>query len=187
VSTADGQAVPLVLELLLESAWDLMTQVRPFEADTPTGWGADVEAWRERYQAYLQDPAVDWAFPVPPEAPDPGLPAGEFGRIELPGRREHVGWVTEETRFGIQVAVVRGWDGQVKAVVAVGPGCQFVPLPAPLKRPEPRAAIGVGPHSAAAWLDEGPDEDEPVDDDLGPEVDDLGDTAGRQHQEGAPF
>lgn len=69
------------------------------------------------------------------EAAEPPLPEGQFGRIELPGYRQHTGFVTEESRFGVQVATVRDWDGQVIAEVMPGPGSQFVHLPAPLKRP----------------------------------------------------
>jgi hypothetical protein len=84
--------------------------------------------------------------PVAEPPPDePLLPEGEFGRIELPGYRQHTGWVTEETRFGAQVAVVRDWRGLVLAEVVIGPGSQFVHLPTPLRRPEApeQAAIAV--------------------------------------------
>lgn len=57
---------------------------------------------------------------------------GVWGRVELPGFRNHCGWVTEATRFGAQVAVVTGDDGREIAVVVFGPGCQFVHLPEPL-------------------------------------------------------
>lgn len=92
------------------------------------------------------------------EGREPSLPEGIYGRIELPGYRNHTGWVTEETRFGVQMAVVRDWDGRVVAEVAPGPLCQFVHLPTPLKRPEPqeRAAITSG----NPWGDEPDDWDE---------------------------
>jgi hypothetical protein len=99
-----------------------------------------------------------------PEAPLPSpetLPDGIFGRIELPGWRNHTGWITDEPRFGGQMAVVRDWDGRVIAEVSPGPGCQIVHLPTPLKRPEPRAALPAGP-----WRDHDPDED--LDDENGP-------------------
>lgn len=87
--------------------------------------------------------------------PDASLPDGVFGRIELPGRRNHTGWVTDETRFGVQAAIVRGWDGEVIAEVFPGPGVQFLHLATPLKRPGPQAAIGATP--ASSW-DGGDDE-----------------------------
>jgi hypothetical protein len=75
---------------------------------------------------------------------DPGpLPDGFFGRVELPGYRSHTGFITEETRFGAQVAVVRDWNGALVAEVCIGPMCQVVHLPAPLRRPEP-AALTAG-------------------------------------------
>lgn len=91
------------------------------------------------------------AEPVPP------LPPGKWGRVELPGRREHTGFIAEETRFGQQAAVVRNWDGAEVATVYGGPGCQMVWLPAPLKRPEPQRAITAGPVTWRA------DEDDPDD------------------------
>lgn len=82
------------------------------------------------------------------------LPEGIYGRIELPGYRNHTGWVTEETRFGVQMAVVRDWDGRVVAEVAPGPLCQFVHLPTPLKRPDPQeqAAITSGAGGSDDYL-----------------------------------
>jgi transcriptional regulator with XRE-family HTH domain len=90
-------------------------------------------------------------LPEAETAAGPELPEGVYGRVELPGYRNHTGWVTEETRFGVQMAVVRDWDGAVVAEVAPGPLCQFVHLPTPLKRPEPqeRAAITSGSMQAA--------------------------------------
>ena len=67
--------------------------------------------------------------------------------MELPGYRNHTGWISEETRFGVPMAVVRGWDGEEVAQVAPGPGCQVVLLPTPLKRPDPAtepAALTAG-------------------------------------------
>ena len=64
----------------------------------------------------------------------------------MPGRREDTGWITEETRFGAVMAVVRDWDGRETAAIALGPACRLVYLPTPLKRPEAprRAAITSG-------------------------------------------
>lgn len=89
-----------------------------------------------------------------PKADEPALPEGIYGRVELPGYRNHTGWVTEETRFGVQMAVVRDWDGRVVAEVAPGPLCQFVHLPTPLKRPDPqeRAAITSGAGGSDDYL-----------------------------------
>ncbi len=93
--------------------------------------------------------------------PEPPLPDGIFGRVELPGYRQHTGWITEEPRFGQQMAVVRDWDGREIAMAALGPGCQVVVLPTPRKRPEPPKALTSG----SAWDDEDDDYDEEAGDD----------------------
>ena len=85
-------------------------------------------------------------LPLPhrgPESPAP-LPDGIWARVEMPGYRENTGWVTEETRFGAQAAVVRDWDGGIEAEVILGPGCRVVRLPVPLRRPGPQAALPAG-------------------------------------------
>lgn len=87
-----------------------------------------VEVWRAWHEAAFAEMTA-------PE-PEP-LPDGIFGRIELPGYRNHTGWITDELRFGQQVAVVRDWDRCEVAMVVLGPGCQIVALPTPLKRPDP--------------------------------------------------
>lgn len=98
-----------------------------------------------------------FSAPEPEPEADP-RPPGIWGRVELPGRRDHTGWITEETRFGAQVAVVRDWDGHEVAWVAIGPGCQVLPLPTPLKRPEPAKALPAGRFGYLA--EDGYDEDD---------------------------
>jgi len=88
--------------------------------------------------------------PHQPE-PDDTLPGGAWGRVELPGYRQHTGWLTEETRFGVQMAVVRDFDGREVAAYAIGGGSRVVYLPAPLKRPESQAALPAGEYE-----DDGP-------------------------------
>lgn len=92
-------------------------------------------------------------------APDP-LPPGRWGRIEIPGYRENEGWISEETRFGLQVAVVRDRDGTETAAVGMGPLCRVVWLPVPDPRPEPRLALPAG---GSPWADG----DDDLDDDDG--------------------
>ena len=100
-------------------------------------------------------PPEPWVIPPAAPDPEPPLPDGIFGRVELPGWRNHTGWITDEVRFGEQMCVVRNWDGQVVAMVKLGPACQVLPLPTPLKRPEPKAAITAGARD---------DDDEDLDD-----------------------
>lgn len=78
-----------------------------------------------------------------PSEPDP-LPPGRYGRVEIPGYRENEGWISEETRFGLQVAVVRDREGAETAAIGVGPLCRVVWLPVPEARPEPRLALTAG-------------------------------------------
>ena len=58
-------------------------------------------------------------------------PPGRYGRVEIPGYRENEGWICEETRFGLQVAVVRDREGRETAAVGIGPLCRVVWLPVP--------------------------------------------------------
>jgi hypothetical protein len=67
--------------------------------------------------------------------------------------------VTERDRAGVRVLAIAGWDGRVVAEVPGQSLYRYVPLPTPLKRPEPqeRAAITVG----GAWKDDDWDERNP--------------------------
>ena len=78
-----------------------------------------------------------------PKADEPALPEGIYGRIEIPGMRSDTGWITEGTRGGQTVLVVRDWNGCPLGEYILGPACRLVHLPTPLKRPDPqeRAAI----------------------------------------------
>jgi hypothetical protein len=121
---------------------------------TPADKPGVAEAWRrltEAKDAGLEEREAIAALPL-----EPPLPPGQFGRIELPGYRNHTGWITEETRFGVQLAVIRDWDGHEVAAVAVGPLCQVVYLPTPLRRPDPGplAALPAG-HYEGYYGDEG--------------------------------
>ena len=104
--------------------------------------------------------ALDGEVPAPEARPGPAAeerPPGIWARVELPGWRNHTGWITEEMRFGTAAAVVRDWDGREVAVVYPGPACQVLPLPTPLKRPEPQTALsGPGPRPAFADVDDDP-------------------------------
>lgn len=81
-----------------------------------------------------------------PEHAGPPLPEGIWGRVELPGMRSHTGWITEGTRGGQCVLVVRDWEDRPLGEYILGPACRHVHLPTPQKRPEPqeRAAITPG-------------------------------------------
>lgn len=78
-------------------------------------------------------------------APDPEpVPPGRYGRVEIPGYRENEGWISEETRFGQQVAVVRDREGCETAAIGIGPLCRVVWLPVPGLHPEPLAITSGG-------------------------------------------
>ena len=89
-------------------------------------------------------------------------PDGFWGRVEIAGYRDATGWVTDEPRFGLQMAVVRDWDGRVIDEFAMGPNSRIEHLPTPLKRPGPRAALPPGDPDVAWAGDEpeDPDRDE---------------------------
>ena len=124
-----------LLDLMLRGAW--VTIANP-------GNGS---AWSGRIIAMHDDPGVvieqadgvriclPQSFTVTeaaePPQPEPETPEGTYGRVEIPGYRENEGWVTEETRFGQQAAVVRDRDGTELAVVMPGPGSRFVRLAPP--------------------------------------------------------
>ena len=74
--------------------------------------------------------------------PESALPEGEYARVEIMGHDAHTGWVTERDRAGIRVLAVADWDGRVIAEVPGQSLYRFVPLPTPLKRPEPQTRAG---------------------------------------------
>lgn len=82
----------------------------------------------------------------PPQEP---LPEGEYARVEVMGHASHTGWVTESTRAGQPVMVIRDWDGQVVAEVPGHSLYRFLPLATPQKRPDPEPVraitSGLGP------------------------------------------
>jgi hypothetical protein len=80
---------------------------------------------------------------APQEDAEP-LPDGEYARVEILGHDSHTGWVTDSTRAGVPVMVVRDWDGRVIAEVPGGSLYRFVPLATPLKRPVTRAMLPSG-------------------------------------------
>jgi hypothetical protein len=88
--------------------------------------------------------------------PEPPLPDGEFGHVELPGFVQHTGWVTEGTRAGCPVLVIRDWDGRKIAEVVPQAMRQFIALPTPLKRPESQAALPAGAGLDAEYDDANP-------------------------------
>lgn len=83
-------------------------------------------------------------------------PDGFWGRVEIAGYRDATGWVTEQTRFGQQCAVVSDWEGRETDTFILGPNSRVLHLPTPLKRPGPVAAITAGDDED---LDDGYDRD----------------------------
>jgi len=118
----------------------------------------------DRLRAILQQgpdlPASLLPVPQPAAERDPSLPDGEYARVEIMGHDEHTGWVTESTRAGQPVMVIRGWDGLVIAEVPGHALYRFLPLPTPLRRPEPRAAIAAAYADAAEDFGESGYDDE---------------------------
>lgn len=121
-----------------------------------------------RYLPGAPDPALQAAFnrlsgaryETPESAPDPEpAPPGRYGRVEIPGYRENEGWISEETRFGLPVAVVRDREGCETAAIGIGPLCRVVWLPVPGLEPEPRLALTAG---ESGWDDDLDDDDEPL-------------------------
>jgi hypothetical protein len=110
----------------------------------------DIREVMERTLAALREPAGGEEAPAGDSRPD-----GIWGRVELPGRRDHTGWIASASVFGAEGLVVRDWDGRIIADVVMGPACQVVRLPTPLKRPEPRPALPAG-----GWGWDGAGEDE---------------------------
>jgi DNA-binding XRE family transcriptional regulator len=81
-----------------------------------------------------------------PSQPDPSLPPGEYARVEIMGHDSETGWVTDGTRAGTPVMVVRDWDGRVVAEIPGASLYRYVPLPTPLRRPERQpGATGLKP------------------------------------------
>lgn len=92
---------------------------------------------------------------------EPPLPDGQFGRVELPGYRQHTGWITEETRFGVQMAVIRDWDGREMAAAVIGANSQVVYLPTPLKRPDSALALLAAAEKDDGFYEPDCDDEEP--------------------------
>ena len=138
--------------------WALDRLLSHFAAD---GWSrTDKPELGEAWDVLIAAKDAALGYPVPAAAQAPPLPPGRWGRVELPGYRQHTGWITEETRFGVQMAIVRNFDGIEEAAVAVGPGSRVVFLPTPLRRPEPLAELPAGAHEGYYGDDE---DDEPAD------------------------
>jgi hypothetical protein len=156
---------------LAYSAWVIIANAHEGDWNAaPPDWRKAAERWRDRFHEMLADPGM--RLPPPrettqaelrdiagtgPETIDPAsatLPEGIFARVELPGYRQHTGWVTEETQFGTVMAVIRDWDHRVIAAAALGPGCQVVHLPTPRKRPEPPQAITARADNEYDWDDD---------------------------------
>ena len=117
---------------------------------------------RER-MACLESCALELEAALKAPEPEPPLfllPDGEYARVEIMGHDQHTGWVTDGTRAGVPVLVVKDWDGYTVAEIPGGSLYRFVPLPMPLKRPDPRLALPVrrpgcvcGPDSTGEDID----------------------------------
>lgn len=133
------EATPAEMAHLLESAWGVIANAGWDGLAKTEGWQDAAVRWRDGYHRLLGGSPL----PALEEPPVPPLPPGQFVRVELPGYRQHTGWVTEETRAGAGVLVIRDWNGAVQAEVFPGAGCQVVHLPTPLKRPEASPQLAI--------------------------------------------
>jgi hypothetical protein len=127
---------------LLEIAWTVIANAGHGDWDSqPAEWRSAAEQWRGKYHALLRELRLGMA--EQPEREAPPLPEGEYARVEIMGHDCHTGWVTERDRAGIRVLAIADWDGRVLAEVPGQSLYRYVPLPTPLRRPEPqeRAAI----------------------------------------------
>jgi hypothetical protein len=88
--------------------------------------------------------ALEGQVPGPEAKPEPSLPPGEYARVEIMGHDSETGWVSDGTRAGVSVLVIRGHDGRVRREVPGHALFSYWPLPTPLKRPDPQAAITAG-------------------------------------------
>lgn len=116
----------------LGQAWDEVTAAR----DTAIGHAA---AHHELHAKLAASPA------------EPPMPPGEYARVEIMGHDQVTGWVSDGTRAGVPVMVVRGFDGRVMREVPGHALYQYFPLPTPLRRPEPvhdAPALPAGAHHA---------------------------------------
>ena len=141
--------------------WALDRLLSHFAAD---GWSrTDKPELGEAWDVLIAAKDAALGYPVPAAAQAPPLPPGRWGRVELPGYRQHTGWITEETRFGVQMAIVRNFDGIEEAAVAVGPGSRVVFLPTPLRRPDAELAALPAADGYEGYYPEADEDDEPAD------------------------
>jgi len=135
---------------LLESAWKLVCDITSSAMPVPPGWVEKAGTWQARYWDLVREYAASKAGRQAAEAdepapePVPSLPPGDYGRIEIPGFRNHVGWWTEGLMAGQPVMVCSDRDGKVLARYIPGPGFRFVDLevPSATVRQEDRPALG---------------------------------------------
>jgi hypothetical protein len=77
----------------------------------PPGVSPEVgEAFERLLGAFDEAHGIEGEMPAP--EPDP-MPDGIWGRVELPGRREHTGWITGGSVWGAEGLIVRDWNGGI--------------------------------------------------------------------------
>lgn len=137
-----------------QAAYEAHYTARGF--DVGIHWDArdpqDQEAWHAVAHAAIQAAAAesacaDDATAEPEVLP---MPPGRWGRVEMPGRREHTGWLNDELRYGADMLIVRDWNGAELTAVAIGPACRVVYLATPLHRPE-QAPLALPAAHYDAW------------------------------------
>lgn len=147
----------------LDDLANLLTMTSVGDWD-PTKHPDLAESWHRA--AAIKDAAMA-GEPAPSQ--EPQLPPGEYARVEIMGHDSVTGWVSDGTRAGMPVMIVRDWDGRVVREVPGHALYQFFPLATPLRRPDPLSVLppGVAMELPAAEAYEGfygeADDDGPAD------------------------
>jgi hypothetical protein len=114
-------------------------------------------AWKETLERFvaLNDAGPGGHGQAAPAAPmEPPLPPGEYATVHIMGHLHETGWVTEGTRAGVPVLVIRDWEGRVKREVPGHALYQYVPHPTPLRRPDPEPLAALPAGQGDPWADE---------------------------------
>ena len=141
---------------LLETARELLWSTGSEFPRLNPRWDSERYGWLGRYKALVAEYAAAKAGKVAEAEPEPvpPLPPGDYGRIEIPGFRNHVGWWTDGLMAGQPVMVCSDRNGKVLARYIPGPGFRFVDLEVP------SVTVQQEDPAAIEWRAD-PDDDDP--------------------------